>query len=205
MEKKQSLVAFEDTQVSIGFKNNEIEMDMEELARAIGVTTMVIKHQLLKNSELKEDEFSYLKKVEQIENGVMKRREKRFFTEQGIYEITLITRSDRAKKFRKFARELITKYRQNEFQLKSAISIKTNEKLDGMVTILKSRDKEIGEMFEFFMTAREQFEKIDEIKADVAILKEMADEGVATMGVLGEGIKEIKKEIKELKEGENAK
>ncbi len=184
MDKKQSLVAFENAQINIGFNNNEIEMDMEELAKAIGGNIQAIKYQLSKNPELQEDEFSYLKKVDSLENGVIKKREKRFFTEQGIYEITLLTRTEKAKRFRKFARELITKYRRNEIVVKTAIETQTNEKLDYMVELLKSRDKEIGGFIEFFTTAEEKFAKIDKIAEDIGIIKDTVDEVIEAVNGL---------------------
>lgn len=190
MDKKQSLVAFENTQINIGFNNNEIEMNIEELAKAIGGNIQAIKYQLSRNPELQENEFSYLKKVDSLENGVIKRREKRFFTEQGIYEVTLLTRTEKAKRFRKFARELITKYRRNEIVVKTAIGAQTNQKLDYMVKLLKSRDEEIESFIEFYATAKEKFNKIDKMAEDIEVIKDTVDEVIETVNGLIDEVEE---------------
>ena len=79
-------------------KNNEIEIEMGELAKAIGYAdSKGIITLLDRNPELKNKEFSYLKKVDSIENGVVKKREKRLFTEDGLYEVTMLANTEMLK------------------------------------------------------------------------------------------------------------
>ena len=82
MEENRDLIEFNGTQVKVLIKNNTIEIEMSELAKAIGYTDVAgIKMIIDRNQELKNKEFSYLKKVDSIENGIIKKREKRVFSE----------------------------------------------------------------------------------------------------------------------------
>ena len=105
------IVSFEGKNIQLYSQNSELIMSMEELSEVIGMGTIEsFKSLLNRNPELLSEEFSFLKKVINIENGIPKKREKRFFNEQGIYEVSLLARTEEAKKFRKFARVLITKF-----------------------------------------------------------------------------------------------
>ena len=109
MEENKSLITYNGMKLGVTIKNNEIEIEMGELAKAIGYTDVRgLKKLLDTNPELKNKEFSYLRKVDSIENGVVKKREKRLFTEDGLYEVTMLANTENAKKFRRFVRELMS-------------------------------------------------------------------------------------------------
>lgn len=178
MDNKNSIVKFEDTELQISInKDYELEMDSEELSKAIGFEDGNALRQIIsRNPDLQGREFSYLKKVLNEEGGIFKKREKRIFTQEGIYEVALLANTERAKKFRKFARTLITKFRRNEITITAGVSDSINEKLDKMIGVVKDRDEEITEMLEYLESAKEKFEKIDEMQKDIKDMKGKIDE-----------------------------
>lgn len=178
MDNKNSIVKFEDIELQINInKDYEIEMDMEELSKAIGFKeNETLKKMITRNPSLQDREFSYLKKVLNEEGGVLKKREKRIFTQDGIYEVALLANTERAKKFRKFARDLITKFRKNEITINAGITGIVNDKLDKMVNLVQDRNDEIDEILEYLNSAKDKFEKIDEIEKDVKDIKSKIDE-----------------------------
>lgn len=176
--------------LGVTIKNNEIEIEMGELAKAIGYTDVRgLKKLLDTNPDLKNKEFSYLKKVDSIENGVVKKREKRLFTEDGLYEVTMLANTENAKKFRRFVRELMKKYRKNELILRTPTLLPAQQaQLDEMVDIIKSRDGEIGDLLDSFEAFQEYLTDIEVIKGDVKLLIELHDK-------LVKEVKELKKEV----------
>lgn len=178
MENKNSIVKFEDTELQISInKNYEIEMDMEELSKAIGFEDNgSLKKMITRNPSLQDREFSYLKKVLNEEGGILKKREKRIFTQDGIYEVALLANTERAKNFRKFARHLITKFRRNEITIATGVSATMNEKLDKMIGVIKDRDEEISDMLDYLEGAKDKFEKIDEMQKDIKDIRSKIDE-----------------------------
>lgn len=112
MEENRDLIEFNGTQVKVLIKNNTIEIEMSELAKAIGYADEnSIRQIITRNPELKNREFSYLKKVDSIENGIIKKREKRVFTEDGLYEVSMLANTEISKKFRRRIREIMKQLR----------------------------------------------------------------------------------------------
>lgn len=150
--KKLEIVQFEEQNIQLYSQDNEILMTMEELAEAIGFTTDTgFKNFISNTPELLTEEFSFLRKVKNLEGGVVKNREKRFFNEQGIYEAALLARTEKAKKFRKFARVLITKFHRKEMFLATPevtnVKVKImDEKLDKIEAILIERQEVFEKM-----------------------------------------------------------
>lgn len=150
--KKLEIVQFEEQNIQLYSQDNEILMTMEELAEATGfINKNVFKDFLSRNTELLTEEFSFLRKVKNLEGGVVKNREKRFFNEQGIYEAALLARTEKAKKFRKFARVLITKFHRKEMFLATPevtnVKVKImDEKLDKIEAILIERQEVFEKM-----------------------------------------------------------
>lgn len=150
--KKLEIVQFEEQNIQLYSQDNEILMTMEELTEAIGFANEIgIKKLLDRNPELLTEEFSFLRKVKNLEGGVVKNREKRFFNEQGIYEAALLARTEKAKKFRKFARVLITKFHRKEMFLATPevtnVKVKImDEKLDKIEAILIERQEVFEKM-----------------------------------------------------------
>ena len=150
--KKLEIVQFEEQNIQLYSQDNEILMSKEELAKAIGFNTETsFRNFLADNPELYNEEFSFLRKVKNLEGGVVKNREKRFFNEQGIYEAALLARTEKAKKFRKFARVLITKFHRKEMflatpEVTSAKVKIMDEKLDKIEAILLERQEVFEKM-----------------------------------------------------------
>lgn len=190
MEENKSLITYNGMQLGVAIKNNEIEIEMGELAKAIGYTDITaINNLLVRNPELKNKEFSYLKKVDSIENGVVKKREKRLFTEDGLYEVTMLANTENAKKFRRFVRELMKKYRKNELILRTPTLLPAQQaQLDEMVRLIKARDGEIGDLLDSFEAFQTYLTDIEVIKGDVKLLIELHDK-------LVKEVKELKKEV----------
>ncbi|WP_335935167.1 MULTISPECIES: BRO family protein [Fusobacterium] len=190
MEENKSLITYNGMQLGVTIKNNEIEIEMGELAKAIGYTDITaINNLLVRNPELKNKEFSYLKKVDSIENGVVKKREKRLFTEDGLYEVTMLANTENAKKFRRFVRELMKKYRKNELILRTPTLLPAQQaQLDEMVRLIKARDGEIGDLLDSFEAFQTYLTDIEVIKDDVKLLIELHDK-------LVKEVKELKKEV----------
>lgn len=190
MEENKSLITYNGMKLGVTIKNNEIEIEMGELAKAIGYTDVRgLKKLLDTNPELKNKEFSYLKKVDSIENGVVKKREKRLFTEDGLYEVTMLANTENAKKFRRFVRELMKKYRKNELILRTPTLLPAQQaQLDEMVRLIKARDGEIGDLLDSFEAFQTYLTDIEVIKGDVKLLIELHDK-------LVKEVKELKKEV----------
>jgi hypothetical protein len=190
MEENKSLITYNGMQLGVTIKNNEIEIEMGELAKAIGYAdSKGIITLLDRNPELKNKEFSYLKKVDSIENGVVKKREKRLFTEDGLYEVTMLANTENAKKFRRFVRELMKKYRKNELILRTPTLLPAQQaQLDEMVRLIKARDGEIGDLLDSFEAFQTYLTDIEVIKGDVKLLIELHDK-------LVKEVKELKKEV----------
>ena len=190
MEETKSLITYNGMKLGVTIKNNEIEIEMGELAKAIGYTDVRgLKKLLDTNPELKNKEFSYLRKVDSIENGVVKKREKRLFTEDGLYEVTMLANTENAKKFRRFVRELMKKYRKNELILRTPTLLPAQQaQLDEMVRLIKARDGEIGDLLDSFEAFQTYLTDIEVIKDDVKLLIELHDK-------LVKEVKELKKEV----------
>lgn len=190
MEENKSLITYNGMKLGVTIKNNEIEIEMGELAKAIGYADYKGIITLLdRNPELKNKEFSYLKKVDSIENGILKKREKRLFTEDGLYEVTMLANTENAKKFRRFVRELMKKYRKNELILRTPTLLPAQQaQLDEMVGIIKSRDGEIGDLLDSFETFQGYLTDIEVIKEDVKLLISLHDR-------LVEDVEMLKKEV----------
>lgn len=174
MGNTNSVIKFENTELQVMINSNyEVEMDMEELAKAIGFEDQRSIRRLLENSpELKDKEFSYLKKTFKEEGGVLKKREKRIFNEQGIYEVAMLASTERAKKFRRFVREFITKFRRNELIINSGTSLDSLKKLDEIKKIILSNDEALQKVLDFIETAEDKINKLGEMAESIKNLEE---------------------------------
>ena len=163
MNNKNNLVVFENTELQVMVNNNnEIEMDMDELAKALGFKDKEsFKSIILRNPELQSSEYSSMKKVLSNEGGILKKREKRIFNQDGIFEVAYLANTERAKQFRRFiknfSKEMITKFKNNQIALNqgvTALPATIEPKLDKMMELVTQRDLEIKDIFEFFEPAR---------------------------------------------------
>ena len=181
MSNKNSLVKFGETELQLTINpNNEIEMDIEELAKAVGILNSgSIRNLIIQNPNLQNKEYSYLKKVLNNEGGILKKREKRIFTEAGIYEVAFLANTERAKEFRKFIKEfskqMLTKIKKNEMVLSSGVPATFEPKLDKMMFLITKRDEEINTIFEFFEKSQDFFKKVEEMGEDIKQIKRKID------------------------------
>lgn len=181
MSNKNSLVKFGETELQLTINpNNEIEMDIEELAKAVGILNSgSIRNLIIQNPNLQEKQYSYLKKVLNNEGGILKKREKRIFTEAGIYEVAFLANTERAKEFRKFikefSKEMLTKIKKNEMVLSSGVPATFEPKLDKMMFLITKRDEEISTIFEFFEKSQDFFKKVEEMGEDIKQIKRKID------------------------------
>jgi prophage antirepressor-like protein len=182
MSNKNSLVKFGETELQLTINpNNEIEMDIEELAKALNFKDKdsFNKSIFLRNPNLQEKQYSYLKKVLNNEGGILKKREKRIFTEAGIYEVAFLANTEKAKEFRKFikefSKEMLTKIKKNEMVLSSGVPATFEPKLDKMMFLITKRDEEINTIFEFFEKSQDFFKKVEEMGEDIKQIKRKID------------------------------
>ena len=177
MEENRDLIEFNGTQVKVLIKNNTIEIEMNELAKAIGYADVIgIKKLIDSNPELKNKEFSYLKKVDSIENGIIKKREKRVFTEDGLYEVSMLANTEISKKFRRRIREIMKQLRTGNLILQTPGIQKQQLQLDEMIDLIKSRDEEIKSFLEMFEQIRKSVEDIKLMKTNMDIIIKSQDE-----------------------------
>lgn len=177
MEENRDLIEFNGTQVKVLIKNNTIEIEMNEVAKAIGYADVIgIKKLIDSNPELKNKEFSYLKKVDSIENGIIKKREKRVFTEDGLYEVSMLANTEISKKFRRRIREIMKQLRTGNLILQTPGIQKQQLQLDEMIDLIKSRDEEIKSFLEMFEQIRNSVEDIKLMKTNMDIIIKSQDE-----------------------------
>lgn len=197
MNDKNNLVVFENTELQVMVNNNhEIEMDIDELIKALGFESKKsIEHLIVRNPELQSPEFSKIKKVLSNEGGVLKKRDKRVFNQDGIFEISYLANTDRAKEFRKFiktfSKEMITRIKNNQIALNQgvpALQTKIEPKIDQMLELVTQRDDEIANIFDFFEKAKTYFEMIGVMQEDIKLIKSKMDEIVDAVNELSDEV-----------------
>lgn len=197
MNNKNNLVVFENTELQVMVNNNnEIEMDMDELIKALGFENKKTIEKLVENNpELRNKEYSYLKKVLNNEGGILKKREKRVFNQDGIFEVAYLANTERAKQFRRFiknfSKEMITRLKTNQIALNQgvpALPATIEPKLDKMMELVTRRDIEIKDIFEFFEKAKEYFEMIGPMQEDIKLIKSKVDEIVGAVNELSDAV-----------------
>lgn len=187
---KLEIVQFEEQNIQLYSQNDELLMTMEELAEAIGISSeRNFRRFLADNPELYNEEFSFLRKVKNLEGGIVKNREKRFFNEQGIYEAALLARTEKAKKFRKFARVLITKFHRKETFLLSP------EVANAKVKIL---DEKLDKIEEILIDRQETFKKMEEDSEKEITLLEKLEEKMKILDGVDTRMKAIEEKIGEI-------
>jgi len=197
MNDKNNLIVFENTELQVMVNNNhEIEMDIDELAKALNFKEKdYLKKLIARNPELQSSEFSKIKKVLSNEGGVLKKRDKRVFNQDGIFEISYLANTDRAKEFRRFikafSKEMITRIKNNQIALNQgvpALQTKIEPKIDQMLELVTQRDDEIANIFEFFEKAKEYFEMIGVMQKDIKLIKSKMDEIVDAVNELSDEV-----------------
>ncbi len=187
---KLEIVKFEEQDIQLYSQNDELVMSMEELGEATGFTNKnVFKDFLSRNPELLTEEFSFLRKVKNLEGGIVKNREKRFFNEQGIYEAALLARTEKAKKFRKFARVLITKYHRREMLPVSS---------EALITKIKITDEKLDKIERILVDRQETFKKMNEDSEKEITLLEKLEQKIQILDSVDERLKAMEEKIGEI-------
>lgn len=111
---------FNNIECDIYSKNNEVYMTSTQLGKALGYNEprKAISKIVSRNEYLKDKEFSGVVNLVTPSGE----QETRVFTEDGIYEITMLSRTETGKKFRKVVRGVIKSLRKGENKI-----IKTSE------------------------------------------------------------------------------
>ena len=187
---KLEIVQFEEQNIQLYSQNDELLMTMEELAEAVGfASNNKFKDFLTRNPELYNEEFSFLRKVKNLEGGIVKNREKRFFNEQGIYEAALLARTEKAKKFRKFARVLITKYHRREMLPVSS---------EALITKIKITDEKLDKIERILVDRQETFKKMNEDSEKEITLLEKLGQKIQILDSVDERLKAMEEKIGEI-------
>lgn len=105
---------FEGMTIDVYRSEDNFLFTMEQISRAMEYSEASLKDLIIKNPHLRDKEFSFLMKVDSLEGGILKKREKRFFTEDGLYEVAFKARTKKAEEFRKFVRTLLKRLRKGE-------------------------------------------------------------------------------------------
>ena len=187
---KLEIVQFEEQNIQLYSQNDELLMTMEELAEAVGfASNNKFKDFLTRNPELYNEEFSFLRKVKNLEGGIVKNREKRFFNEQGIYEAALLARTEKAKKFRKFARLLITK-----FHRKEVLPVGS----EGALARIGAVDEKLNKIERVLIDRQETFKKMEEDSEKEIKLLEKLEQKIQILDSVDERLKAMEEKIGEI-------
>lgn len=179
-----NLIKFENTELKVQYINNEIQMTIDELAKALEFTTEAIRMMLIRNPDLDSPEFTEIREVNSVENGVIKKRQKRIFTEQGIYEVTLLARTKRAAEFRRFVRSILTKLRKNQLIVPNQITGGAEKKLDEIANMVGARDEQLQSLLEYLSNVRDQIAKIEVLEKNQLLIINKIDDVTDTVNQL---------------------
>lgn len=175
---------FEKEKINFFLDVNEVVMDMEQLRKATGYLDETnIKRMIKEHPELLEKEYSYKKKVPNLEGGVTKMREKRFFTESGIYEVTFLASTPRAREFRRFASTILKSVRKGEMMPKLPAD---------RWNLMEEKFNNITSLFE---ERQEKLENLDESAEKIISLLERLEEKFRRFENLEADVKDLKKEM----------
>lgn len=175
---------FEKEKINFFLDVDEVVMDMEQLRKAAGYSDERLLRNLMKeHPELLEKEYSYKKKVPNLEGGVTKMREKRFFTESGIYEVTFLASTPRAREFRRFASTILKSVRKGEMipKLPADRWSLMEQKFDDIISTFEERQN--------------QLENLDESTEKVINLLEELKGKLTDFDNLKEDVKGLKKSV----------
>lgn len=107
---------FNEVECNIYSKDNEMFMTINQLAEVLGYASKNgIEKLISRNPYLRENEFSVI--VSLATDSLGGTQNTRIFTEDGIYEITMLSKTETGKKFRKVVREVIKSLRKGENSL----------------------------------------------------------------------------------------
>ncbi|WP_018934468.1 BRO-N domain-containing protein [Gracilibacillus lacisalsi] len=107
---------FEGNEVEVYWnEQNEPVMTIQQLAKSLEYAQVRAVEKLIENNTyLRNEEFSALIEVPYSKGGTQKTR---IFNEDGIYEVTMLSKKPKAREFRAFVRKLLKQLRRGEVQL----------------------------------------------------------------------------------------
>ena len=110
---------FGEVECDIYSNEKEMFMTMSQLSECLGYKEKDgIKKIVRRNEYLKEKEFSQVVPIDFREGGqIVTTQETRVFTEDGIYEVTMLAKTEKAKEFRAFIRKLLKSLRKGETKI----------------------------------------------------------------------------------------
>lgn len=95
--------------------NGDVFMTIDQLAQALEYSDKNGIEQIIsRNGYLKDVEFSTTHKLSVVEGKRQVRRDRRIFSEDGIYEVTMLSQQPKAKLFRAFVRKTLKALRRGE-------------------------------------------------------------------------------------------
>lgn len=189
---------FEGTSIDVYRSEEKFLFSMEQVSQAIGyVEEQGIRKLLINNPELRDKEFSFLLKVDSLEGGILKKREKRFFTEDGLYEVAFKARTKKAEEFRKFVRTLLKRLRKGELTVPSNMGI-VNQQADQILLQMKEltekmdndQEEKVIPMLERIVASyeetKERLDKIEEkmkkMETSIQVSQQTIEEIMEMMG-----------------------
>lgn len=99
-------------------RGNEVYMTSEQLSECLGYADRRGVDKLLERNEyLKQADFSNTDSLTVVEGGREVSRERRIFTEDGIYEVTMLSKTEKAKEFRTWVRGILKSLRSGKAKL----------------------------------------------------------------------------------------
>lgn len=114
-------------------ENNEVFMTINQLAQALEYASKKGVENLVANNEyLRDEEFSTIAKVSTGTHGKGGTQETRIFTEDGIYEVTMLSKQPKAKVFRAFVRKTLKTLRKGEMILVQPQNVDTKLEVQRM-------------------------------------------------------------------------
>jgi len=98
--------------------SKEVFMTINQLANCLGYSSKNGVEKLIsRNDYLRNSEFSGVINLVTGTDGLGGTQETRVFTEDGIYEVTMLARTEKAKEFRAFVRKVLKSLRKGEIKL----------------------------------------------------------------------------------------
>lgn len=142
-------------------ENDEVFMTINQLFRALGYASKAgVENILSRNEYLLDCEFSSTHKMRVLEGSRTVNREMRIFTEDGIYEVSFLSKTEKSKKFRQWVRKILKDLRKGELTLvprkdsymiedpveRAKAWIKEREEKEALQIASVEKDKLIGEL-----------------------------------------------------------
>lgn len=113
----QLLLTQEFQGMTVDFYRNQDEFlfTMEQVSQLAGYDNLVsFKNMIASHPELRERRASFLMKSEALEGGVLKNRERRFFTEEGLWEVLMVSGTPKGIEVRRFIAGVLKRIRKGE-------------------------------------------------------------------------------------------